>query len=65
MNLVQGLERASWWEDLVLALGWVELGLVPQSAGPGQWVCFGAELSMTSGSLSADGWSACLSGWLA
>ena len=23
------------------------------------------ELSMTSGSLSADGWSACLSGWLA
>ena len=29
VNLVQGLEQASWSEELVLALWWVELGLVP------------------------------------
>ena len=46
MNLVQGLEQASWWEELVLALWWVELGLVSQLAGPRQWVCFGVSVSL-------------------
>ena len=58
VSLVQGLVQASWWEGLVPVLCWVELSLFPlmgraASGGVFWGVC---ELSMTLGSLSADGW---------
>ena len=49
--------QASWWEGLVSALWRVELGLVPlvgKAMSGGLFWC-GCDLSMTLGSLSADG----------
>ena len=58
VRLVQGLVQVSWWEGLVPAHWWVELGLVPLvgRAVSGGVFRGGCELSMTLGSLSADRW---------
>ena len=58
VRLVQGLVKASWWEGMVPALLWVKLGLVPLvgKAMLGGVFWDGCRLSMTLGSLSADGW---------
>ena len=50
--------EAFWWEGLVLAHLWVELGLVPlvgSAVSRGVFIG-GCELSMALGTLSADGW---------
>ena len=56
--MVQRLVQASWWEGLLPAPWWVELGLVPlvgramsRGAFRGDFV-----LRKTLGRLSADGW---------
>ena len=58
VGLVQGHVQASWWEGLVPALWWVELGLVPLVDRAMSRSVFwgGCELSTTLGSLSADEW---------
>ena len=55
-----GLEgvQASWWEELVPAHWWVELGLIPlvgRAVSRGV-LRAGSGFRMTLGNLSADGW---------
>ena len=60
--MVQGLVQASWWEGLVPARWWVKLGLVPlvcRAVSQGMSVTH-CGLTVTLGSLSADGWGCVL-----
>ena len=58
MRLSKRLLQASWWEGLVPAHWWVELGLVPLVGRAMSGVCLLSSglLWKTLSSLSADGW---------
>ena len=66
VRLVLGLVQAFWWDGLVPAHWWVELGLVPLVSRAMSRGMFrgGCELRTTLGSLSADGWGFFLPCWL-
>ena len=58
VKVVLRLLEVSWWEGLVPSCWWVELGLillVGRAVSRGVFIG-GCELSMTLGTLSADGW---------